>query len=106
MDNRISLRKQKKLILLICRIVAVLLLISSFVFFIGKADHFEDLKPRFSKELASFQDLKDTYAKEVNSTQLQISDLLMERSKISRETEEVEQKINDIENENGFLFPR
>ena len=94
------------MILLICRIVAVLLLISSFVFFMGKADLFEDLKPQFSKELASFQDLKDAHANEVNSTQLQISDLLMERSKISRQLEEVEQKTNDIENENDFLIPK
>lgn len=72
----------------------------------GKADLFEDLKPQFSKELASFQDLKDAHAKEVNSTQLQISDLLMERSKMSRQLEEVEQKISDIENENGFLIPK
>lgn len=92
--------------LLICRIISVILLLGGIAFFLSKVSNFEDLQPRLKQEMETLKQLEFVHAEEMNSTQLEISKLLMERSKLRREYEEIEEKITGFNEEKSFLMPK
>ena len=94
------------MILLICRVIAGLLFIGGIAYFLTQMDYFEDLQPELSLNINKFKESKNDHDKEMNSSELVISQKLMERSKYRRESDELEEKVTQLKEEKSFLLPK